>query len=300
MKAKLMAVAAGLTLLAGCSSASTGPDMVDVHYQGGQWSSKKFVDCIDPSTRTGFHPNDNYFGYPTRQISYDATGGKDAESDAFTIVSSDNAEMIAPATVTFRLKTDCKTLRQFHERIGSRFDAAFDGSAKSSEYPDGWITMLNFVIGKPLDQALDRAAQGHNWRDLWNEPSTKQEVEKEVSESLGTLVARQADGEFFTDFSVLVQKPDPTNDALKQAVAEEQAAVATANSESAKAKAQQAQAAADAAKANAQIAVAKAEAAKQKALIDGYGGPENYRCIYLADKGLNCAQPQYIVSGTRP
>jgi hypothetical protein len=302
MKAKtLCAALAAVALMAtGCASASTGPDIKDVHYQGGSFSAKKFVDCVDPSTRTGWHPGDQYYGYPTRQISYDATGGQDSESKPFTVVSVDNAELTVPATVTFRLKTDCATLRKFHERIGARFDAAFDGSAKSSDYSKGWITMLNFVIGKPLDQALDRASQDYKWRQLWNDPITKQAIERQVSKSLGTLVARQADGQFFEDFSVLIQKPDPTNDALKQAVAEEQAAVAQANSESAKAAAQEAQAKADAAKANAQVAVAQAEAKKQKALIDGYGGPEAYKCIYLANHNLNCAQPTYVVSGTAP
>jgi hypothetical protein len=298
MRKRTGVVLAGVALLAtGCASASTGPDMIDVHYKGGAFSSKKFVDCVDPSTRTGFHPGDKYYGYPTRQISYDATGGDGSESAAFTIVSADNAEMVAPATVTFRLKTDCKTLRRFHETVGSRFDAAFGGSDKSSEYGKGWITMLNFVVGKPLDQALDRAAQGYKWRELWNDPTTKLAVEKQVSSSLSTLVARQADGDFFTDFSVLIQKPDPTNDALKQAVAEEQAAVAQANSEAAKAAAQEAQAKADAAKANAQIAVARAEASKKRAEVEGYGDAQTYRCVVMAEHNLNCEQPVIIYGG---
>jgi hypothetical protein len=291
---------ASLLLLAGCASATTGPDMVDVHYAGGEFSAKKFVDCVDPSTRTGFHPGDNYFGYPTRQISYDATGGQDAESASFTVVSADNAELRVPTTVTFRLKTDCKSLRKFHESIGSRFDAAFDGSAKSSEFPDGWIKMLNFVIGKPLDQALDRAAQGDKWRELWNDPVTKAALEKEVSSSIGPLVARQAGGDFFQDFSVLIQKPDPTNEQLKQAVADEQAAVAKANSASAEARAQEAQAQADAAKARAQIAVAQAEASKTRAEINGYGGAENFLRHEAIQQGQNPFQPTYVVSGTAP
>lgn len=295
----LCALLVGLALLVtSCASASTGPDMVDVHYQGGTFSSKKFVDCVDPSTRTGFHPGDKYYGYPTRQISYDATGGKDSESSSFTVVSADNAEMRVPATVTFRLQTDCKTLRQFHERIGARYNAAFDGSGKSSDYPDGWITMLNFVIGKPLDQALDRAAQGYKWRELWNDPKVKQSVEKSVSENLATLVKRQADGDFFEDFSVLIQKPDPTNPALKDAVAEEQAAVAKADSRAAEARAQELQANADAARARAEIAVAKADAEKRRAEVEGYGDPKTYRCVVMAEHNLNCDQPVIIYGGT--
>ena len=304
---KAALIVAGLALpLAGCASANTGPDLMAVHYSGGTASAKKFVDCLNPSSRSGFDPGDKYAAYPTRQVSYDATGGEDSESQPFTIVSKDNAELRVPATVTFSLVTDCKTLRKMHETIGARYGAAFDPNGETSKPPKGWTDMLNFVIGKPLDQVLDRTSQGQNWRALWNDPQVKAEVEKQANQQIQALVDRQAGGHFFEGFSVLIQKPDPVNDALKQAVAEEQAAVARANSKSAEADAQKAQALADAARANAQIAVARAEAAKKRAEVDGFGGPENFlkhECITQASSGgpvCNPWQPTYIVNSTKP
>jgi hypothetical protein len=53
------------------------------------------------------------------------------------------------------------------------------------------------------------------------------------------------------------------------------------------------------AEAKAKAQVAREEAKVKRAEIAGYGGFANYKCIYLADNGLNCAQPQYVVGGVR-
>lgn len=299
-KVALGAAVAGLALTAsGCATASTGPDMVAVHYQGGAVSAKKFIDCLDPSRRSGFDPGDSYYGYPTRQVSYDATGGDAAEATPFKVVSDDNAELTVPVTVTFKLKTDCETLRKMHETIGSRYAAYYNPNGSTSDDNAGWKRMLNFVIGKPLDTTLDRVAQQYRWRDIWNNPKVKNEMEQAVNESLDDLVARQAGGDFFEDFSVLVQTPDPVDDNLKKAIADEQASVARANS-------QEAQARADKAAAEAQEAVARAKAANNRAEIEGFmlrgmspkDAMEAYLRFQMIEQGLNPLQPTYKVSST--
>lgn len=294
---------AGLALLAlaltGCATASTPPDLEAVHYSGGAISAKKFKDCLDPSTRSGFDPGDKYIGYPVRQVSYDATGGSDSEAAPFKVVSKDNAEMTVPATITFRLKADCPTLRKMHETIGARYDAGFDASGSSSDTNEGWVAMLNYVIGKPLDTALDRMAQQYKWRDLWNDPKVKTALERQVNASIQGLVTRQAGGDFFTDFSVLIQKPDPVAEGLKQAVALEQTQVAKANAAKARAEA-------DKAAAEAQVAVARARAETKQADINGYRLPglspkdalDGYLRSQMVKRGLNPEQPTYLVNGT--
>jgi regulator of protease activity HflC (stomatin/prohibitin superfamily) len=295
MKRATIAIAALLAfVLTGCATASTGPDLMAVHYEGGAVSEKKFKDCLDPSSRSGFDPGDEFYAYPTRQVSYDATGGDDAERGRFKVVSKDNAELFVPVTVTFRLKTDCKTLRKFHETVGARNAAYFDANGNSSEYPDGWVKLLNYVIGKPLDTTLDRVAQDYNWREVWNNPDVKVELEKAVNDGIDEMVARQAGGEFFEDFSVLVMKPDPVAEGLKAAIADEQTKVAQAQ-------AAQAQAKADQAKAEAQVAVARAEAAKKQAEIRGFGGIDAYLRALCIEKGCgNPWQPTYLFGGTAP
>lgn len=290
----MAALVAGLAVvLSSCATASTGADLKALHYQGGAVSAKKFVDCLEPSSRSGFDPGDKYYAYPTRQVSYDATGGGGAESEAFKVVSKDNAELSVPVTVTFNLITDCETLRKFHETVGARYSAYFDANGSSSEAPQGWVQMLNYVIGKPLDTTLDRVAQDYNYRDVWNDPKVKIEFEEAVNENIDDLVARQAGGEFFENFNVLVLKPDPVDDALKAAISEEQAAVAEANAAKQKAKA-------DTATAKAQQRLAAAQAKAKQAEIRGFGGIQaylQYQCIITPECG-NPFRDQFLYGGS--
>lgn len=278
--------------LTGCAAESLPNDLKALHYQGGELSSKKFVDCVEPSTRSDFSIGDSYPAYPTRQVSFDATGGSGAESSRFTVVSKDNAELYVPATVTFNLITDCDTLRKFHETIGARFNADFEASGSSSDVPQGWVDLLEYVIGKPLDTTLDRVAQNYNYRDVWNNPKVKAEFEAEVNNNISELVARQAGGEFFENFNVLILKPDPVDPELKGAIADEQAAVAQAKA--AKAKAQ-----ADTATAKAQQKLAIAEAKSKRAEIKGFGGIQaylQYQCIITPECG-NPFRDQFLYGG---
>lgn len=289
--ALVVAATAALTL-AGCSSVSTQPDQVALHYAGGSFSSTKFHDCVPASVRQVNGPGDTYYAYPTSNRTYDASTAKDAESGPISVVSADNSELNVPASVIFILKTDCATIRKFHEQIGNRYGAYWGGSefvdSNEDSVPDGWVTMLNFYLGKSLDSVLDRQAQAYTWRDLWNDPATKVALEKSVSENLSAVVDAQMGGHYLDIVKVTVQKPDPTNKALKDAVAAEQAAVAKANSA-------KSQADADKAAAEAQIAVAKAQAAQVEETVRVLG-VDGYLKRYAIDKGLT-PWPNPVVAG---
>lgn len=287
----VLAAITALTLT-GCSSVSTQPDQIALHYAGGSFSSTKFAACVDPSVREMNGPGDTYYVYPTSNRTYDASAAKAAEGGPISVVSSDNAELTVPASVVFTLKTDCETLRKFHEQIGNRYRAYWGGSefedSNEDSIPDGWVTMLNFYVGKALDSVLDRQAQAYTWRALWNDPAAKTALEKSVGESLSAVVDAQMGGHYLDIAKVTVQKPDPTNKALKDAVAAEQAAVAKANSA-------KSQADADKAAAEAQIAVAKAEAAQVEESVRVLG-IDGYLKRYAIDKGLT-PWPNPVVAG---
>jgi hypothetical protein len=285
---------AALTLISGCSTVSTAPDKVALHYKGGPLSSTKFANCVEASTRNIDGPADAHYTYPVSQRAFDATGGNGADAKPFTVVSNDNSEMRVPATLTVTLRSDCKTLREFHERIGGRYQAYFDGDEAS----DGWVKMLNFVVGKPFDTALDRAAQKYNWRDLWNDPATKAAFEAQVRELLvgkpatgnipavPGLITTQAGGTYFDVNAVTILKPEPVSESLRTNVANEQAAVASAKSAKAEAEAREASA-------KAQLAVEQAEAAKIQARIKVLGR-DGWLKEQAISKGLNPWQPVIV------
>lgn len=309
MRKALFIVAALALVATGCATTSAPADLKGVHYSGGSFSSKKYDNCIDPSTRD-FSPGDNYYYYPTRQISYEASESGSAERGRFKVVSSDSAELYVPVRLTFQLDTDCETLRKFHEEVAARYNAAItedgdddDDDMTSADYPSGWVDLLNDVIGKPLDNTMVRIAQEYPWREVWNDDTVRLELQTEIRESIEDLVNEQAGGDYFSDYTVLVQKPEPVNPALVQAIAEEQSGIAQANAERARAEADaktaKAKAIADAIAAKSQTVLAKANAATQQAEIDGFGGIENYlryQCITSATCG-NPFRDQFLYGG---
>lgn len=263
----------------------TAPDQIAIHYSDGMWENQEFKDCLQPSKRERTGMGDVYYYYPANQRFLDATGGPNKDFDPITVVSKDNVELRIPITVNFFLKTeDCNVLRTFHEQVGRRFEAWMgEGDTKTS---DGWKRMLDVIIRQPLDTTLDRIAQGYNWRDLYNDPQAKTEIERQVNEQIATLVKRQTNNEeFFRNWSALVQKPTPVNQDLANAIAAEQNSVADARAREAKARA-------DRAAAEAQVAVARAEAAKERELIKVLG-LEGYLRLKAIQAGMNPFQPQY-------
>lgn len=278
-----------LAAIAGASltNVSTAADQRALHYKGGALSSKKFASCVPASTRAWHGPGDKHYLYPTNQRIFEATGVAGSDGEVIKVVSKDNVELSVPVSINFTLKTDCDTLRRFHEVLGNRYQAYMDGDSTSA----GWRNMLRIVVQQPLDTTLDRIAQNYEWRKLYNDPVVKAELERQVNEQIASIVKRQTNNEeFFTNWSALVQKPTPTNVELVQAIAAEQNNVAQANAARAKAEA-------DEAAARAQVAVAVADAEKRKAEILGYGGIEQYLKARCIERGCNPYQPTIIGPG---
>lgn len=300
----ITATTAAAILLAGCSVANTPPDQIALHYDGGAMVASKYIDCVDPSTYKTEGLGHTFYYYPTSLRTYSATGDEGAERKSFTVVSSDNAELTIPVTVTFTLTSDCDLLREFHESIGNRNKAFWGGSDFPDENqdgtPDGWVTVLNFYIGKALEATLDRASQGYEWRELWNNPEIKAEIEKAVEENLAVIVDDQMKGHYFDISTILLQTPTPVSEDLKNAVVAEQTAVANAKAAEAAAEAEKTSkvkaAEAAQAEAEARIAVAKAEAAQMEEQIRVLG-QDGWIKKYGIDNGIT-PWPNPVVPGS--
>lgn len=278
-----------LMFLTACG-VSTQESVTKLQVGAGPFEDPQIKGCVKPGEKRTSPTNDDYYAFPVSDRDLDATGQKGADFDAITAVSKDNAEMSIPVVIRFNMITDCETMGDFFKSFGQRYAAYLDDSGKATE---GWNLMLRKLMYDPTDALLDDVAKNYNWRDLYNNAQAQQELQAQLSEQIEGIVETNARGKFFDNFTVLVKKPTPTNPELTEAIAAEQAAVATAQSAEAKARATKAQA-------EAETATAKAEAAKQQAIIDGYGGYENYAKSQAIEKGLNPFQPTYIVPGTKP
>lgn len=292
MNSKFKKIAVAITvvplMLVTACGVSTPPDETKLQIGAGPFEDPKIKGCIEPGTKKNSPTNDEYISYPVSGRDYDAGTTEGGDSGPITVVSSDNTEMSIPVRITWDFASDCESLEKFY-KLYNRYGAELNDEGQMTE---GFKKVLDKVLNNSLDTTLDEISKQYKWRELYNDAAAQNELQAALDENLQAVVDEVAKGEFFTNINVAtLKKPLPTNADLVSAIAAEQAAVATAQSAEAKAKATKAQA-------EAETATAVAEAAKQKAVIEGFGGFENYAQIEAILKGLNPFQPTYIVSGT--
>ncbi len=274
--------AAGLVTLVAASSVNTGSNITALQIGGGPIEDSTIKRCIPAGTHENFNsPGDKYVYYPLSERDWDATGQRGADSDPMRSVSSDNIEMQVPVVVRFSMVTDCETLRAWYNEHGQRYSASLSDSGATT---GGWDLALRKLVADPLDAQLDRIVQRYPWRQVWNDPTIKAEIEKQVSDQMEALVDRQARGHYFEGFTVLVKKPSPIDQELVAAINESQKQLAISEQAVARARA-------DVTRAQAEVRVARAQAAKRRADVAGYGSTEAYLKALAVEKGLNPWQP---------
>ena len=212
VKAVTLAAATAL-FLSGCSVASIEPDQAGLHYKGGSFTSTHFANCIDPGSRAFDGPGDKHFAYPAGQRTFDFSGVKGADSPPIVVSTHDNIEMKVLGVVTFNLDQKCEMLKKFHEQIGLKYAAYTDGEKDGTS--DGWDRMLNVYLGQPLQRAMNEATQATDWKSLYNDSATKGKWEAKVAKLLPTYVAQQAGEDYFVNFKVTIQKPEPPAEIVK-------------------------------------------------------------------------------------
>src|SRR5690606_1425917 len=136
------------------------------------------------------------------------------------------AELKVPVTVTFDLTTDCDRLMEFHREFGTKYQGWLNDDGTIS---DGWVNLLRYVIGQPLENTLVSIAQKYEWRQIWNDEAVRIEFQNALQDTLPKASKERTNGtEYFTNFRVTVMKPDPVDEGLKAAITREQQAVAEA------------------------------------------------------------------------
>ena len=304
-----LAVLAVLFTLFSFRTVSAQADEVAVHKGGGLIEAPNSKGCVAANSRELRKPGDHYYFYPANQRTYNFTGGEDADHSAFSVVSKDFQTLQVPGSVEFTLNVDCKVLTRFHDAIGNRYQAYNTSSGDWGKTNPGWRKMLDLYFSPALDATLDRVAKKYTWKELYADPTIKDEMNKAVNEQLAALIQQKMPGEdeFFQGFSALIQQPRPA-DTLVSALADEEAGKAQAAAAKAKAVAdaetQQAKAVADAeaakAAADAQVAtkeaeakVARLEAEILEAKIRPFGSAKEYNNWLAVQNGINPFQPTY-------
>lgn len=256
--------------------------------------------CIEPETsKTNLPGGFKAYRYPSRQISWDATGAEGSEADPTLVVSNASApaELKVPLVITFDLTSDCNMLMDFHRDFGTKYQGWLD---EDGNVTTGWVNLLRYVVGQPAEQVLISIAQKYTWREIWNDEKVRIEFQNALRDALPGASRARTDGkEFFTNFQVTVMKPDPADAGLKDAIIAEQKAIADARAAEAKgvadANAAKAKAEADKATAFAQTELARQVALQKQAEISGYPDVEAYLRALAIENGQNPYQPTYVV-----
>ena len=217
MKRLALMFAAATLALAGCSAADTAPDEVAVRYEGGTFDAQTFKRCHGPSVLEYGSPGDRVFTYPVGQRTFKFSLDPGSDSPPLTVTAKGSVELVVSGLITFESNfADCATLRQFHEKIGRKYEAWT---------PEGWARMLGVYIKDPTDRAIDNAGLGFEWPQLYGNQESKAAWEAAAITAIqGTpespgLVEQLAGGEFFTIKSIILQKPEVPQ-ALKDALAD--------------------------------------------------------------------------------
>lgn len=197
-----------MLLSAGCSSVSTDSDEAAVVYNGGMWTSSTFDNCVGNSTREWNGPGDNDYRYPAGQRTFSFTGAEGSERGPMEVTTG-SQEVFVPGFITLSLKTDCESLRKFHETIGKKYGAYIGGG--------GWNDFLSDYIAVPLSATLNKAAgaietpegdsKDQNWYLLYTDSNTQNAFEDYVKENLPGEIKKTLGADFVTINEVSIAKP---------------------------------------------------------------------------------------------
>lgn len=307
MKKIAVSIAAVSALLAGCQAAQVGAGQEGILVDDYAMipTAPEVFGCQNPETNQNYW-NVRIFKYPTRQISFDANEDPNAERHSYVVVSNASApaEMKVPVTVTFDLTSDCEALKEFHRNFGTKYLPQGQDEVVVDQTSE-WVDLLNYVIGQPLEQTLIPISQKYQWREIWNDEKVRTEYRDALQAKLPEEAKARTNGkEYFSNFRVTVGKPDPVDAGLKQAIINEQNAIANARATEAQgvadANARKAKADADVQAAVAETKVAEQEALTRAAQIKGYPDVESYlraACIKVAPACTPWPQP--IIAGAR-
>lgn len=311
---RIVAALFGLAVLVGLTACTSDgvsdPAYKTLRYEGGDFDGSKFKECVDEGEKLA--SNDRFYSYPAtqRQDKWDSEnykqGANSADYPDMVLTASGGVDLGIKITVPFRLNTSCDeveangktykggTIQAFHEIFGKTRDGYFDPTEDGNDsYSDGWLWLMDTYISTCVKQQLTPKVRVLNPEKAWLDDTVRQDLTETLTEDVQKCVdnSMETDLQFYKIGNATIDgiTPDKTFTALyrERQEAETRAQTAEINRD------------AKIAEAKANAAIAREEAKIKEAEIAGYGGFSNYRCIYLADAGLNCAQPQYVVGGSK-
>ncbi len=297
-------IAAGVSLVVGFiilvlilgAFGATPVDKIGLHYSGGPIEGIKYQKIVEPGSGTRFLGlQDKLVLLPVTQrdyiVSLNAGEGDRQAADSILAPARGGVDMQFEIAAYFTLNTNPQVVRRFYERVCVKF--ACDTEA-------GWDAMLNNNFRKPIEQAIQQRVREHTVNELFAGEASAETgttadeaesllvtIQNEIARDLKANVNNILGGNYFCgptfdrnnpevcpDFVFKINSATPTNEAVRNAFAQNAAsrqAILTAQN-------------------NAQAEVAKAEGRRQsqEALNNLYQDP-NYIAYLNALAVQECA-----------
>lgn len=290
------AIAAAALGLTACGNVEMPAGEQGVRVNGSYlgYAAPEVKDCLKPESQQTIGADD-HFDYPARSISFDANSDQGAERGPFEAVTKDAVRMRVPVSITFDLTTNCDLLKEFHRDFGTKYQAWLDDDGN---YGQGWLSLVNYVVGQPADATILGVTTKYNWIDVFNNESIRVEYEAALEQQLPKASAARTNGkEMFINWQVTVLKPVPVDGGMLEAIDQAQKDVQVAQGK-------QRAAAADQQAAIAETLAEQERAKKRAAEIAGFGtGPEavDRYLRFICQQNPNCHQydPSPIIAGAR-
>lgn len=210
-KLMIILAAVAMVLLTGCSTISTAPDQVGLHYDAGAFSDTQFENCVKSGEMNVDGPGDEHFVYPSGVRTYKFSEAVGAEQAPISVTTKDNVQMTVSGILGFEINTDCKTLQAFHEAIGLKYEVDDTGIHK-------WTELLNDYLGQQLQATMNSAAAAFTVDELYSNADKRAEWGNAVKENLPKAVLDFARGDYFDDnsYTLVLQRPLPPQRYLDQ------------------------------------------------------------------------------------
>lgn len=216
----IMIGAAGLAVLAACSTVSTNASELALQYGGGTWDSANFVKCHNSGYKsTTESGSDTYKYYPIGQRDFSFGDDKGLDSAALTATTKDTQAIKVTGTVKFTMNLSCKeftdptgkewqggTAQYFHELYGDK-DHAYNEEGGQA-FGDNWSKMLRQFMGFAVDREVDDGALDLTLTELTTSAAKKDDWENAVQRDLpATLMSLTGGVEIFKVTEVLLARP---------------------------------------------------------------------------------------------
>lgn len=197
-RALLGLLALAVLVLGACTQKRVNDSEIGVRYGHGPIEGDHFEKVVEPGGME-WVGDDEVLKLPARQITWTTGAGGDAEALQFKVAGGE--QMVMELSTRFYLNTtlddDDEPFKTFFNSVCRKYDC-WDGAIGGNSPEDGWVQMLNDIVGNPQRAAATRVGKGFDADELRYDNETADRFADQFAEEFERLLAEEVGvGEIF-------------------------------------------------------------------------------------------------------